>query len=130
MGATINTGLAVLKKKLAPCSEDTTVLLSFGGNDCDYDWTQISENPDAEYEPHTPQPLFVESFRDAIRTIQNAGAAVAVTSLLPIDAERYMSCVLLLGRISAAAQMRPVSSSDAKSTFSISCSGRMSTTRP
>jgi len=90
MGATINTGLAVLKKKLAPCDENTTVLLSFGGNDCDYDWTQISENPDAEYEPRTPQPLFVESFRDAIRTIQNSGATVAVTSLLPIDAERYM----------------------------------------
>ena len=93
MGATINTGLTVLKKKLTPCDRDTTVLLSFGGNDCDYDWTQISENPDAEYQPHTPQQLYVESFRDAIRTVQNAGGTVAVTSLLPIDAERYMQTI-------------------------------------
>ena len=38
-----------------------------------------------------------------------------------------MSFVLLLGRISAAAQIRPVSSSAAKSAFSISCSGLTST---
>ena len=41
-----------------------------------------------------------------------------------------MSVVLLLGRISAAAQIRPVSSSAAKSTFSISCSGAMSQQMP
>ena len=38
--------------------------------------------------------------------------------------------VLLEGRISAVAQMRPVSSSAAKSTFSISCTGWMSTVNP
>ena len=41
-----------------------------------------------------------------------------------------ISCTLLDGRISAAAPIRPVSSSVAKSTFSISCSGWMSTVMP
>ena len=41
-----------------------------------------------------------------------------------------MSFVLLLGRMSAAAQMSPVSSSQAKSTFSISRSGAVSTQMP
>ena len=42
----------------------------------------------------------------------------------------YMSFVLFDGRIRAAAHIRPVSSSAAKSTFSISCSGATSTVIP
>ena len=41
-----------------------------------------------------------------------------------------MSMTLLLGRIFAAAPIRPVSSSAAKSTFSISCSGSTSQHSP
>ena len=41
-----------------------------------------------------------------------------------------MSMTLLLGRIRAAAPIRPVSSSAANSTFSISCTGSTSHTRP
>ena len=42
----------------------------------------------------------------------------------------YMSITLLLGRIRAAAPIRPVSSSAANSTFSISWVGSTSHTRP
>ena len=41
-----------------------------------------------------------------------------------------MSLVLLDGRMSAAAQISPVSSSAANNTFSISCSGATSTVIP
>ncbi len=92
MGATVTTGLAILKRKLCalPDVSNTTVLFSFGGNDCDYDWAGISQNPDGAFLPKTPQDAYIDAYREAIRTAQNAGARVAVTSLLPIDAERYM----------------------------------------
>ena len=46
MGATIDAGLKKLDRKLGTCDGDTTVLFCFGGNDCDYDWKAISEDPD------------------------------------------------------------------------------------
>ena len=92
MGATVTAGLSILKRKLAaqPDASDTTVLFSFGGNDCDYDWAKVSADPDGAFLPNTPQDAYIDAYRDAIRTAQDAGARVAVTSLLPIDAERYM----------------------------------------
>lgn len=90
MGATVTTGLSILKRKLTPDEKDTTVLFSFGGNDCDYDWAKVSADPDGAFLPNTPQDTYIDAYRDAIRTAQNSGARVAITSLLPIDAERYM----------------------------------------
>ena len=90
MGATIDAGLKQIDRRLAPCAEDTTVLFCFGGNDCDYDWQAISEAPEAEHQPHTTPDNFVEGLRRAIRKAQDAGAMVAVASLVPLDAERYL----------------------------------------
>ena len=89
MGATISDGLRAMEKKLHPCDSQTTVLLGYGGNDCDYDWQAISEAPEAEHQPRTAPDAFVEGMRRAIRTAQDAGAMVAVASLVPLDAERY-----------------------------------------
>ena len=67
MGATIADGLKQLSRKLKPCTDDTTVLFCFGGNDCDYNWRDISDAPDAEHLPHTPQERFVDEYCTAIR---------------------------------------------------------------
>ena len=90
MGATIETGLQILERKLQPCTDNTTVLLSFGGNDCDYDWQHISAAPTCEHLPAVPAPRFVELYRTAIERIRAAGAKVAMASILPLDAERFM----------------------------------------
>ena len=39
------------------------LILSLGGNDCDYNWAAISENPKAEHQPNTPLPEFISSCR-------------------------------------------------------------------
>ena len=93
MGATIRTGLDIMNRKLTPCDRDTTILLSFGGNDCDYNWEEISDNPDGVHAPHTTPEDFVTLYRDAIRAAQKTGASVAVASIVPIEAERYMKTI-------------------------------------
>lgn len=75
MGATIDAGLKQLDRKLGTCDGDTTVLFCFGGNDCDYDWKAISEDPDGEHLPHTPSEKFIDQYCTAIRKAQSAGAA-------------------------------------------------------
>ena len=93
MGATIDAGLKQLDRKLGACDSDTTVLFCFGGNDCDYDWKAISEDPDGEHLPHTPSEQFIDRYCTAIRKAQSAGARVAMTSLPPLEQERYFSFI-------------------------------------
>ena len=93
MGATIDAGLKQLDRKLGTCDGDTTVLFCFGGNDCDYDWKAISEDPDGEHLPHTPSEKFIDQSCTAIRKAQSAGARVAMTSLPPLEQERYFSFI-------------------------------------
>ena len=36
------------------------LLIEFGGNDCDYDWQAIANNPEGEFSPKTDLELFLK----------------------------------------------------------------------
>lgn len=93
MGFTISDGLRSIEKSVSGMGEDTFVLLEFGGNDCDYDWKAISDNPRGEFLPNLSEEQFVADYCDAIDRIQQTGAKVIVSSIIPIDAEKYMSYI-------------------------------------
>ena len=93
MGATIGDGLRAMDKYLTGCDSQTTVLLGYGGNDCDYDWQAISDAPSADHSPKTAPDAYIEGMRRAIRKAQDAGAMVAVASLVPLDADRYLQFI-------------------------------------
>ena len=80
-------------KYLTGCDSQTTVLLGYGGNDCDYDWQAISDAPSADHSPKTAPDAYIEGMRRAIRKAQDAGAMVAVASLVPLDADRYLQFI-------------------------------------
>ena len=48
-GSTINKGKALLQRHLEGKSFDI-VLLEYGGNDCDFNWANIAENPSGNHE--------------------------------------------------------------------------------
>ena len=89
MGATIGTGLSILQRRLSACVPGATVLFSFGGNDCDYNWAEIAAAPEAEHLPHTPPERFPELYRQAIQMARDCGAEPVVASIVPLEAERY-----------------------------------------
>lgn len=98
MGDTIDTGLERLRRTLdkAEASGDvrgSTVLLEFGGNDCAYDWKAVSAAPDAVHEPNTSLEKFIRLYDEAIDCARSYGANVAVSSLIPIDAVKYMNYI-------------------------------------
>ncbi len=93
MGATIEEGLEIMKATLEDCDSDTVVLLEYGGNDCNYNWSAVSENPDGEFECATPEDRFTEKYLEAIEFAKQKGATVAVCTLVPIDSERFMQWV-------------------------------------
>lgn len=92
MGATVEKGLSRMQKAL-DVGSNTTVLLEFGGNDCDFDWGLISENPEIEIEAKIPEKKFTALLAEAINYARSRGADVAVATLIPIDAEKYMNWI-------------------------------------
>ena len=94
MGATVMRGTHLLDATLPDChGEDATVLLEYGGNDCDFEWNEISSDPHGVFSPHTPEERFFELYARAITVARERGARVILCSLVPIDAGRYLSFI-------------------------------------
>lgn len=88
-GCTVTKGLEQLSRALGKGLSCDAVVLEYGGNDCDYNWAAISENPKAEHQPNTPLPEFISSCRKMILLLQSHHILPIVMSLPPIDAQRY-----------------------------------------
>lgn len=89
-GATIEKGLRVLQKDLNNGSRYDYALLEYGGNDCNYDWPAISENPEGAHDPAVSLPEFTRTLRSMIDALLASGAKPVLMTLPPIDAEKYL----------------------------------------
>lgn len=65
------------------------VLLEFGGNDCDYNWQEVSAHPEREHQPHTPLDQFKETMSQMVGLLLEHGIRPLLMNLPPIDGERY-----------------------------------------
>ena len=70
-------------------STGSYVVMEFGGNDCDFNWKEISENPDAEHKPNSEIKHFVMMYTELIKEIKDMGKMPVLLSLPPIDAKKY-----------------------------------------
>lgn len=93
MGATITRGLDMIDSTIEECKEGDVVLFEYGGNDCDYEWGEISDNPEGSYIPHTPEDKFTKEYAIAIEKIRERGATPILSTLVPVDAERYIKWI-------------------------------------
>ncbi len=78
--------VARYEQRLGP---DHIVLIEFGGNDSNYDWTAIAADPEGEHHPRTRIEDFKNIYTRIIQQVRSTGATPVVLSLPPIDAERY-----------------------------------------
>lgn len=93
MGACTDTGLEIARRRLADCEHGTTVLLSFGGNDCDFDWQAVSDRPQDEHLPKVPEETFLNNYRELVRLCREAGAETKMLSLVPLESHRFFAHV-------------------------------------
>jgi len=93
MGATVTTGTELIHKRLTAPASDTTVIFEYGGNDCDFRWADISNDPSGEYFPNTPLSNFVNLYEDCIKYAKDMGAKVHICNLVPLDSERYFKWI-------------------------------------
>ncbi len=93
MGATVIYGRDTLERTLKNTPEGSAVIFEYGGNDCDFRWSEISADPDGDHLPNTPADVFEKTYRECIRTAREHGMRVAVTNLVPLDADKYLDWI-------------------------------------
>ncbi len=89
MGMTADGGLLQIENDLSRGYTADVAFLEFGGNDADFDWKAISENPRAEHLPKTTLDRFENDIRDMIKRLKSAGMRVVMATLPPMIADRY-----------------------------------------
>ena len=90
-GSTITRGETIFERNLDAIRESSGkyVVLEFGGNDCDFNWNEISEDPDREHLPMSTIKDFTATYTDIISEIKKLGKIPVLLSLPPIDSARY-----------------------------------------
>lgn len=90
-GSTVSVGRRTVEKNLESLknTDSEYVFMEFGGNDCDFNWEEISENPDLPHKPQTDIREFFEVYTKMINTLKGMGKKPIILSLPPIDAKRY-----------------------------------------
>lgn len=78
---------------------EDSVVLEFGGNDCDYDWARISQNPVLRIQCKTPPEEFAALYREALALIRQSGRRPVAMTLPPIHSLRYLNFVCRNGLI-------------------------------
>ncbi len=91
MGCTVDGGATLLDTHEAAVAQSAFTLLAFGGNDCDYDWQQVSDAPDAAHLPKTPLAHFSDQYKQLIERVRALGSRPVLLNLPPIDGGRYFS---------------------------------------
>lgn len=69
------------------------VLLELGGNDCDYNWDAVAENPQGNHTPNVTLEKFKENISKIIHAIRETGRKLAIITLPPIDSDKYFNWV-------------------------------------
>ena len=94
-----NFGCTVIKGKqrlIAQLDKGRTcdvAILEFGGNDCDMPWKEISAQPELDYEPKVPLRTFSTLIQDMINTLVLHGIVPLLTTLPPLNHERYLNWI-------------------------------------
>ena len=88
-GGMVTQGMKFIKRYADRIKSADYVLFDYGGNDCDYNWAEISSRPDDVHLPNVPLEIFSEKYRELIETVKAMGARPVLLSLPVLDPERY-----------------------------------------
>lgn len=99
-GCTIRKAIGWIRRDCEESGKpEDSVVLEFGGNDCDYDWARISQNPVLRIQCKTPPEEFAALYREALALIRQSGRRPVAMTLPPIHSLRYLNFVCRNGLI-------------------------------
>ena len=93
MGATVAKGQALIAHDLQRDLPAQMALVGYGGNDCDYCWQQVEENPEGEHKPRTELGTYLQAMGRMAKDLLSRGIQPVLMTLPPIDAHRYLDFI-------------------------------------
>jgi len=91
-GNTIIKGMSKLKDDVLNDCPDI-VLMEYGGNDCDFNWNEVSNNPNADHKPKTDFNTFENKLKEAVCFLKNNKIIPVLVTLPPLNADRYLKWI-------------------------------------
>ncbi len=88
-GYTAPQGLEMLTHDLENGVACDAAVIEFGGNDCNFNWAEISEHPDEHHDPFTTPEKYLAAMRGMVQWLYKKGIRPVLMTLPPINAERY-----------------------------------------
>ncbi len=90
MGATVRKGRQLVERDTQRGLNAQYALMGYGGNDSDFDWQAISDDPAGEHKPRTELPEFRRILGETVELLRQKGVQPLLMTLPPIDAEKYL----------------------------------------
>ena len=69
------------------------VIIEFGGNDCDFKWEEIADDPQGNHQPNTDFNIFQKSLKSLIELLKSTGIIPVLMTIPPLDADRYFKWI-------------------------------------
>ena len=92
-GSTITRGKEIYVKHADELAQYDRVVLEFGGNDCDFNWKEVSEEPDKTHLPNTDPHVFEQEYSELIDSVKENGGTPVLMSLPPLHAPRFFNWI-------------------------------------
>ncbi len=92
-GSTILRGKTLIERHLDELPHYDEIVLEFGGNDCDHNWSEIAARPDGLHLPNVPLDEFKKKYCEIIDSIRVLGGTPVMTTLPPLLARRFFDWV-------------------------------------
>jgi isoamyl acetate esterase len=64
-------------------------IIGIGGNDCNFLWEEVSQNPENEHIASVPLDRYADNLRSMIKKVKNSGITPVLLTLPPLDPVRY-----------------------------------------
>ncbi|CAH0347227.1 GDSL-type esterase/lipase family protein [Bacillus sp. CECT 9360] len=69
------------------------VLISVGGNDCNFKWDEVAEHPTGTHEPIVPLERYLQNVTSMVKEFQEKHITPFLITLPPLDPARYYSFI-------------------------------------
>ncbi|MBO5943392.1 MAG: SGNH/GDSL hydrolase family protein [Bacteroidales bacterium] len=90
-GCTVGYGNSVIERHATDIAESDYTFIEYGGNDCDFDWIKIAQDPHGEHKARTPLEEFTEELSSLVAKIRKLGSIPVLITLPPILSDTYFS---------------------------------------
>lgn len=73
--------------------KDDIVIIEYGGNDCDFNWADIANNPQEIHQPKTTLDNFKKSLQEIVDMFKSMDINPILMNLPPLEPQRYFEWV-------------------------------------